>query len=87
LKIRFSFNIESILRDALAGEGDVEFAGAAEGVDMGKNLRGVKVGGVPDKRDVSKNNLTGQLKRRGIYCIRGDFFSFVHRSVANDFLR
>jgi hypothetical protein len=25
-----------MLRDALAGEGDVEFAGAAEGVDMGK---------------------------------------------------
>jgi hypothetical protein len=41
---------------------------------MGKNLEGVKVGDVPDRCDVSKNNPTGQLKRRGIYWIRAEIF-------------
>ena len=38
-----------------------------------------------DRRDVSKNNVAGQLKQESIFALeRRDFF-FLHRAGVNDF--
>ena len=84
LKTRFSFKCDSMLA-GLAWAVDSEVAGVA-GVDMEKNpgeVEGTK--NVCDQRDVSKNNLSGQLKAKRKFACEKHTFPCVYAFVTHDF--